>query len=285
MSELLSPRFLAELEAYRRRFGFPVRSGAAGARGSKHGGSSAEFLEHREYAPGDDARRIDWSAFARSRKVVIKRFRAEEDAWIRLLLDASGSMAFGEPTKYVHAQRICAALGYLALAQGERVDACVASKERARTEVLRGAAARAPLLKTLDSRGPRGQARLAEVLRASVAQSKHHVAFVVVSDFLEPEVIEALRHAAARGHLLVLLQVLSPSEIDPALFGDFNLQDAETGQTLPFSADDLSLAEYRRALGELQDTLRRIAHGTRGRFELSAAGEPVAELLQRLIAA
>src|SRR3954470_7478464 len=123
---LLDPAFVRELEALRRRLQVLVQSGASGERASRRRGGSAEFQEHRPYAPGDDLRRVDWSAFARTGEPVLKLFRAEEDTVLRLLVDASASLAFGEPQKLEVARRVAAAIGYLALANGQRAQVLVA---------------------------------------------------------------------------------------------------------------------------------------------------------------
>ncbi|HEY3253840.1 MAG TPA: DUF58 domain-containing protein, partial [Polyangiaceae bacterium] len=111
---LLDPAFVRELEALRRRLSVTVQSGGAGERVSRRRGGSAEFQDHRPYAPGDDLRRVDWAAFARTGEPVLKLFRAEEDSVLRLVLDASGSLAFGSPQKFEVARRVAAAIGYLA---------------------------------------------------------------------------------------------------------------------------------------------------------------------------
>ncbi len=263
---------------------FPVRSGAAGSRAGKLGGSSAEFLEHREYAPGDDARRIDWAAYARSQNAVIKRFRSEEDAWVRLVIDASGSMAFGAPSKFLHAQRIAAALGYLALAQGERVDARFAGECGGATSVLRGANARASLLRVLARAEPRGPGMLADSAQRLMATARTKTAVVVIADFLDRSIEAALAAVAARGHVLYLVQVLSPEELAPSLSGDFLLEDAETGETLAFTADEHSIADYMRRLGELQARLRALAIASRGRFLVTSSSDALSEMLPRFVA-
>ena len=74
---LLEPDFLRELAVLRRQLKIDVRSGATGEHVARRRGGSAEFQEHRPYAPGDDLRRIDWLAFARSGAPVVKTFRAE----------------------------------------------------------------------------------------------------------------------------------------------------------------------------------------------------------------
>jgi uncharacterized protein (DUF58 family) len=123
---LLDADFVRELGLLRRRLKVDVRSGGAGERLARRRGGSAEFQEHRPYAPGDDLRRIDWLAFARSGVPVVKTFRAEEDVVVRLLVDASASLDFGNPRKIEVSRRIAAAVAYLALAESERVQVLVA---------------------------------------------------------------------------------------------------------------------------------------------------------------
>ncbi len=96
---LLDPAFVRELEALRRRLEIRARSGGGGEHLARRKGSSAEFQEHRAYAPGDDMRRIDWAAYARTGEPVLKLFRAEEDVIARLVVDGSASLGFGEPSQ------------------------------------------------------------------------------------------------------------------------------------------------------------------------------------------
>ena len=117
---LLGPDFVRELSVLRRRLDIRARSGGGGEHLAKRRGGSAEFQEHRAYAPGDDMRRIDWAAYARTGEPVLKLFRAEEDVVARLVCDASASLGYGEPRKIDAARRLAAAVGYMALANAER---------------------------------------------------------------------------------------------------------------------------------------------------------------------
>src|ERR1700677_2036073 len=86
-------------------------------------GSSIEFAQYRKYVPGDDPRRLDWRTWGRSDRFYIKEFEADTNLRICLLIDASGSMAFGPPgaTKLDFARRLAGTLGYLAAQQGDAV--------------------------------------------------------------------------------------------------------------------------------------------------------------------
>src|SRR5450631_3359167 len=135
----------------RRRMEIRARSGGGGDHLAKKRGGTAEFLEHRPYSPGDDLRRIDWLAFARTGEPVFKLFRSEEDVVVRLLLDSSASLDMGEPNKLETAKRLAAAIGYMALASSERTQVLAASEGLSHvSEPTRGRAALHKLLRELE---------------------------------------------------------------------------------------------------------------------------------------
>src|SRR5215813_1359907 len=107
-----------------------VRAGVTkGERRSTKRGTSIEFADYRDYTRGDDLRRVDWNVYARLERPYIKLLEEEEDLAVHVLLDASRSMDYGaafDPTqesrnKFHYAQRLAAALGYVALAAGDRL--------------------------------------------------------------------------------------------------------------------------------------------------------------------
>ena len=76
-----------------------VPFGASGNQMSKRPGSSLEFIDHREYQPGDDLRRIDWGGFARSDKLTVKLYRDEVSPHLDVVIDGSCSMALENSPK------------------------------------------------------------------------------------------------------------------------------------------------------------------------------------------
>ncbi len=84
-------------------------------------GHGSEPGEARVYEPGDDVRRIDWNAYGRFGTLYVKLTEAREQLPVHILVDASQSMAFGEPSKLHYASQIAAALGYVALARFDRL--------------------------------------------------------------------------------------------------------------------------------------------------------------------
>src|SRR5437588_4259053 len=81
-----------------------------GERRSPKRGQSVEFADYRNYAPGDDLRRVDWNAYARLERLFLKLFQEEEDITIHVLLDASKSMDWGD-NQPVHGPGLTLAVG------------------------------------------------------------------------------------------------------------------------------------------------------------------------------
>jgi uncharacterized protein (DUF58 family) len=283
---LLDPAFTRELEALRRRLRVKARSGTGGDHVASRRGSSAEFLEHRPYAPGDDLRRMDWLAFARTGEPVLKLFRAEEDVVVRLVVDASASLDTGDPPKIVVAKRIAAAIGYMALASSERAQVLTAGDGLVRMrEPVRGRGALAKLLRELDSIGPEKGTDLAAAIDGVVLRSPRPGMLVVVSDFLDAGPFDAaLGRAASAGHDLAMVQVLSPEELEPPWDGDLALEDAETGDVLEVTVDARAVEAYLAKLARLIASLRAIAKRHGATYVRLPTGEPLLEAVRRFVA-
>jgi uncharacterized protein (DUF58 family) len=290
VTDLLAPEFLRELEILKRRLEIDARSGGAGERASRRRGSSAEFNEHRPYEPGDDLRRIDWAAFARSGQPVTKVFRAEEDAVVRIVLDASASLDFGTPSKLDVARRVAAAIGYLALTSGQRAELWVARVTEAegafqRARPRRGRGGITALIRDLARVAAGGATDLAAPVRAIVEHAPRPGLVAVVSDFLDPgPVTQALGLSRASGHDLALIQILDPTELDPELEGDLSLVDAETQRTLEVTADGTAIEAYLLRITGLIEELRSFARRHGAVYVRATSDEPLLGLVRRFVA-
>ncbi len=120
-SGLLEPDFLAQLERLALVARRPVRGWAAGDRRSRRAGQSVEFIDYRPYNAGDDLRYVDWNVYGRTDRLYLKLFVDDEDMCLHLLVDASASMAWGNPSKLRWAAQFAAALGFVGLCSAERV--------------------------------------------------------------------------------------------------------------------------------------------------------------------
>jgi len=290
-ADLLTPDFLRELEILKRRLDIQARSGSAGERAAPRRGGSAEFQEHRPYEPGDDLRRIDWLAFARTGQPVTKLFRAEEDAVVRIVLDASRSLDFGTPTKLELGKRLAAAVGYLALSSGQRAELGVARVTPSASRPLersgrarRGRMAVTALFRELSRVTADGSTDLAGALRILVESAARPGLVVVVSDFLDSgPVTNALGQVRAAGHDLALLQVLDPSEIEPDLEGDLSLVDAETGATVELTADPSAIEAYLLRIAGLVEELRSWSRRHGATYVRTTSNEPLPAVMRRFV--
>lgn len=281
-ASFLDPAFVRELEALRRRLSLRVATGHVGDHLARRRGGSTEFAEHRGYAPGDDLRRVDWLAYARTGDAVVKLFRAEEDAILRVALDTSGSLT---GAKLVYALRVAAALGYMALTESERVQVIpFADAVYSRTRPLRGRGALPEFLRGVEAlRGGGGGTRIALAIDAAVTRARPGT-LAVVSDFLDPEGFEEpLQRAHAAGHDVMLVQVLDREEVDPTLDGDLLLEDAETGETVEITADPETIDGYRARMLALFESLREFARARRMTYVRALTDEPIEAVLRRVV--
>ena len=275
---------LRELEALRRRLQVRARSAGSGERIASRRGSSAEFLEHRAYEPGDDLRRIDWLAYARSGQPIFKLFRAEEDVVVRIVLDASGSL--GEEPKRTYAKKLAASIAYMALANQERVQFASSSEEGVRmSDPMRGRAAIPKLLRLLDECSFGGPISLADAIETVVLRSGRPGLLVIVSDFFDASPVEdACARARAEGHDLALLQVLSPDELSPPYDGDFALEDVETGTLTEVTFDSSVIDAYLARLNQLFVRLRGLAKRNGASYVRTSTTAPTLDAIRRIVA-
>lgn len=283
---LLDPSFVRELEALRRRLEIRARSGAAGEHVAKRRGGASEFQEHRPYAPGDDLRRVDWMAYARTGDPVLKLFRAEEDVVARIVIDTSRSMEHGAPSKLDVAKRLAAAVGYMALASSERAQVAAADEGLASLSTpSRGRGGLAPFLRDLDRLAPDGRTHLARALDGVLRRAARPGMLVVVSDFLDAgPIVSALSRARAAGHDLALVHVLAPDEVEPSWEGDFALEDVETGALVEVTMDAAALEAYALRMAGLVEELRSAAKRLGATYVRARTDEALEPAVRRLVA-
>src|SRR5271157_5694386 len=118
---LLTPELLRRLEQFQLLAARRAKSSTKGERRSRARGHSVEFADYRDYVPGDDFRYLDWNLYGRLERLFLKLYEEERELPVRIFLDASESMTFGEPRKFDFARWVAAAIGYVALAGFDRV--------------------------------------------------------------------------------------------------------------------------------------------------------------------
>lgn len=233
-----------------------VRSGQIkGERRSTKRGTSIEFADYRDYTRGDDLRRVDWNVYARLERPFIKLLEEEEDLAVHLLLDTSRSMDYGDEAEHKlrFAQRLAAALGYMALAAGDRLT-LTSLHDRGPGERFgpaRGRGHTLRLLKFLEALEPGGLTDLDAALKQYALTSTRPGLLFLVSDLLSPAGYRAgLGQLQSRGYEVAVLHVLAPAEVDPPLAGDLRLIDAETGEPQDITLDGGLRALYRQRVAD-----------------------------------
>ncbi len=257
---MLDAQLLARLERLRfkpRRIHVGMLKGE---RLSKRKGISIEFADFRPYAVGDDTRHLDWKILARLDRPIVKTYRDETELPVYMLLDASASMQFGKPPKWQLALQLAAALGYIALCGGDVLFAFALPQSDIKTAPLRGKGMFSNLLRWLKGLQPEGKGLAESLNRFAKADLPKGLA-VLLTDGLDENLPSALSQIAFRGHEILLLQILSDAELEPALEGDLRLVDCETEAFVEVTATSSVMKEYQRRLADfcqqLSDICRR----------------------------
>jgi uncharacterized protein (DUF58 family) len=240
---MLEPALLSRLE----RLQLGTRRRLAGSFSGEHRsprhGTSLDFADFREYHPGDDFRRIDYTALARLDQLLVRLYEAEDDLTLRLLVDTSTSMA---GPKLRHAARIAAALGFVALVRRDVVTLHTFPLHRPAPRFT-GRHAAAALFGLLDGLEADGDTRFAAAVTDLLGRRGPRGLTVVLSDLLTPEWSDGLTRLPAGGGDVTVVHVLDRTELAPDLTGDLDLVDAETGEVLSVSLAPEQLREYERS--------------------------------------
>lgn len=253
------PAVLARIASLGLRAQRVVEGTISGLHRSPLQGVSPEFAAYREYAPGDDLKRLDWRAFARSNRFFIKQYEEESNLRCTIVLDASASMKYvrrgAALNKFDYAATLAASLATLCVQQRDAVGLALFDQDE--QAFLRPVATQAQLAKIIDvleRARPDRQTDLGGELTRLVEKLRGRGMVVIVSDLLtDLESFYAglgrLQHA---GHELLVLQVLDPDEIELP-FGDSVLfRDIEGSEEL-FAEPWAFRKAYRAAMEKFID--------------------------------
>jgi len=219
-------------------------------RRSRQKGVSVEFADHRPYSPGDDFRFIDWNVFFRTDHLFLKLFEEEEDLYIYILVDCSGSLDFGMPYKFHCARRLAAAIGYLGLAGLDRVHIVPFTDKfpRKATDLLsiRGKGKVFRLLQFLEGLQPSGQTDLNACMKTFAGSRRKRGLAVIISDFYDEQgALPALNALRFQKFEPFVIHCISPQEADPQLLGDIRLLDSESDRFRDITLTEGLLKKYR----------------------------------------
>jgi uncharacterized protein (DUF58 family) len=294
---LLTPELLRRLEQFQLLAARRAKSSSKGERRSRARGQSVEFADYRTYVHGDDFRYLDWNLYGRLEKLFLKLYEEERELPVRIFLDASESMTFGEPRKFDFARQVAAAIGYVALSGFDRVsvipfpepanDASTGPATRiaelaARGGLrsVRGKKSAIQFFQNLGVLTAGGAANLNEALRRGALEARQAGVAVVLSDFLDPAGYESgLTALVGRGFQVDLVQILAPDELSPGTFGDLRLVDSETGAMQEVTFGRFRLKAYRQTVQNFMQRLREYCKSRGINFFTASSNTDLQDLL------
>ncbi len=235
---------------------------------SGRGGTSIEFSDYRDYAPGDDIRFVDWNIFSRLHRPYLKLYEQEEEMHVVILVDGSSSMLFED--KLRRAKQLAASFAVMGLMGCERVSVYAFNSTEDRPVRLAPCVGRAEMLKTftfIESIEGGGDAPLEEGIEKLLKFHAGRGVAVLLSDFMTfGDLRRPFNMLFSRGLEIFGVQILGPSEIDPELAGDVRLVDVETQMGLNVSSSGDLLYLYREYRASHEKTLTDLCRQRCGRF-------------------
>jgi uncharacterized protein (DUF58 family) len=269
-TDLISPRDLQRIADLQVLARMVVEGFCSGLHQSPHKGLSVEFKQHRPYVHGDDLRYLDWRIFGKSDRYFIREYEAETNLRATLLVDASGSMAYGgEPrtdaaasgrlSKYDYAIRLAACLAYLMLAQQDAVGLILFDTAIRKFVPPRSTPRHMQALIDALTRQPTGgETSLGTVFPRMVPKLHRRGLLIVLSDCFDEvnSLLRALAQFRHAGHEVIVLQLWHRDELEFP-FTRWTRFDCLETPGRSHLVDPASLrAGYLEKLGEYRDALR-----------------------------
>ncbi len=286
--ELLNAQTLARLAGVKLRARAVVEGVLSGLHKSPHQGQSVEFAEHKEYAPGDEIRHLDWKAFGKFDKYYVKRFEHETNLRAVMVIDGSASMGYtsGALSKLQVAATLAGAFGYLLVRQQDAAGLSVVTGEGAQDVPPRSAAGHLnTLLESLDALAPKGTTDLFSAADHLAERVTRRSLIMVFSDLFDdrPEALKRILQLRARKNDVAVFHLVDPAELsfpfdDPTLF--LSMEDERQIEVNPREIKQSYLEEFK---GFLEQTRRTCAEADVD-YELVRTDEVLDQVVLRFLA-
>ncbi len=255
---------------------------------SPYRGFSVEFVQHREYVPGDDLRHIDWKSYGRSERYTIKQYEQETNFLGHILLDASKSMHYGDgdTNKLEYAKVLAATLAYLVIHQRDCASLSVFDREwRQRLPASSQLSHMNTLLATLGEVEPQEKTAIGPLLQDLAKQIRRRGLVFLISDCfddVEP-LLHGLQHLRFQGHEVVVFHVLHPDEIDFPFDGTVKFDAMEEKREI-LTRPHLIRPAYLRALEAYLAEFQAGCERNRCDYVMMNTGKPLTETLTAYLA-
>jgi uncharacterized protein (DUF58 family) len=268
----------------------------AGAHRSLRRGPGVEFGGHREYVPGDDLRWLDHRALLRHDKLLVREFETETDRGLRIIIDASASMAFrssnAPASKFAFAALLAGALARIALASGDPVGLEWLGGESVRPlAATAGREAFERIVGALESASTGGDLRLDasaldQAFGSIARRAKRGTVIVLLSDLIDlpEETLDRFAALGMGGRVLLAVQVLDPDELTFPFRGTVRLRALEGGTVVETDAD-ATRAGYLAKLAEIAEGWAKQLTYHRGQFVRAGSADDPAVIVRRAVSA
>lgn len=219
-------------------------------------------MDYRAYVPGDDIRAVDWKVYARTDKLVIKRYEEERSLTLHIVLDQSASMNFGKKgSKFEYGAMLGLGFAYLAMKENERFEFSTFGDELRVYKARRGMHQLANMVNYLDTVKVKGNTKFSDMMAQYKKLIKTRSIIVVISDFLFDleEIKQGLISLGRLGkHEIKVIQVLDPVETELNIEGDVQLKDSESGEVLKTHISPRLRQHYKVQLNEHSQKIHEI---------------------------
>ena len=256
-----------------------------GSHRSNNSGPGVEFEAHRDYQRGDDVRRINWTLYARQRRLLTKESRRESRRPVHILVDTTGSMNVGNGrySKFDYARRAAAAITFLAVRQGD-LPSVGMLRDGLESPVVPGSGNLHALeiCAALSRSKPDREGSIPDALIDSRTLCKKRGFIILISDFFDQEtrIFSELSGYRAQGHDVLALQILDPFEVEIPEVGDFEFIDTETGSNLKTSVEPLRVS-HAKTVAEWRKHLKQTAAANDIRWESVTTNDSLVDVTRR----
>jgi len=259
-----------------------VLGNLAGNHKSPLSGFAVEFAGHREYAPGDDPKHIDWRVYFTREKYFIKQYEMETNFVCHLVLDVSASMRYGEQVqqKLQYAAQMVATLGFSVVRQSDKVSLATFDDQlRGFVRPSNSMAQVVRITNHLDEIEPVEKTRMGDCLSELAGRLGRREIVMIFSDFFTDlnELESALQRLRYSRHEVVLFQVMHHDELEFDLDGMVKFVGLEIPEQILTQPEELRRA-YLRAMHRFNDRLREICQRNRCEYVLVDTQRNMAEL-------
>jgi uncharacterized protein (DUF58 family) len=251
-------------------------------------GFAIEFAQHREYAPGDDVRHMDWKILGRSDRLFIKQYEQDTNYMANILLDASGSMAYGsgELSKLHAAKIIAACLSYTIVQQRDAVSVGTIGGGEPVLYPRTDTPARLPwVMESLAPLEAAGDSPLGADLTRLAPQIRPRSIVIVLSDLLkgEDEFFRSLARFQHQKTEVILFHIMDPAELTLPFTGKVRFEGLEGEEPLTTHPEEFALA-YREEVQRFCKGIRTQCEACDAHYVLVDTSKPLGETLGEYLA-